>query len=93
MVSFTDEQVKLSSFSQDQLLIWYIEELKELIAMHEISPEGGDLQSDTVTIIGATLDLQEKVVRQVGVLLSFFGFFAYNNSGHDAYRQRLHVVH
>ena len=38
--------------------------------MHaSISPHGGDLQSDTVTIIGATLDLQEKVVRQVSVSL------------------------
>jgi len=26
---------------------------------------GGDLNTDTITIIGATLDLQEKVVRQV----------------------------
>lgn len=26
---------------------------------------GGDLKNDTVAIIGATLDLQEKVVRQV----------------------------
>ena len=26
---------------------------------------GGDLKLDTVTIIGATLDLQEKVVKQV----------------------------
>lgn len=41
-------------------------ELKELIAMHSsMSSLGGDLKSDTVTIIGATLDLQEKVVRQV----------------------------
>ncbi|KAI0646521.1 hypothetical protein C8Q79DRAFT_963167 [Trametes meyenii] len=40
-------------------------ELKELIALHSAAGElGGDLQSDTVTIIGATLDLQEKVVRQ-----------------------------
>ncbi|KAF9236790.1 hypothetical protein BU15DRAFT_88995 [Melanogaster broomeanus] len=40
-------------------------ELKELIAMHStISPHGGDLKTDTVTIIGATLDLQEKVVKQ-----------------------------
>ncbi|KAL7281213.1 hypothetical protein ACG7TL_004521 [Trametes sanguinea] len=40
-------------------------ELKELIALHAAHGElGGDLQSDTVTIIGATLDLQEKVVRQ-----------------------------
>ncbi|KAI0717180.1 hypothetical protein C8T65DRAFT_641640 [Cerioporus squamosus] len=40
-------------------------ELKELIALHATAGElGGDLQSDTITIIGATLDLQEKVVRQ-----------------------------
>ncbi|KAI0342132.1 DUF21-domain-containing protein [Trametopsis cervina] len=40
-------------------------ELKELIAMHaNTGLLGGDLKSDTVTIIGATLDLQEKVVRQ-----------------------------
>lgn len=40
-------------------------ELKELIAMHANTGElGGDLKSDTVTIIGATLDLQEKVVKQ-----------------------------
>ncbi|KAF9017517.1 DUF21-domain-containing protein [Hymenopellis radicata] len=40
-------------------------ELKELIAMHASdSTHGGDLKHDTVTIIGATLDLQEKVVSQ-----------------------------
>ena len=40
-------------------------ELKELIAMHSsLSPHGGDLKNDTVNIIGATLDLQEKVVMQ-----------------------------
>ncbi|KAI0789098.1 hypothetical protein C8Q75DRAFT_170844 [Abortiporus biennis] len=40
-------------------------ELKELIAMHATTGElGGDLKKDTVAIIGATLDLQEKVVRQ-----------------------------
>ncbi|EKM54434.1 uncharacterized protein PHACADRAFT_123492 [Phanerochaete carnosa HHB-10118-sp] len=40
-------------------------ELKELIAMHATTGElGGDLKMDTVAIIGATLDLQEKVVRQ-----------------------------
>jgi metal transporter CNNM len=40
-------------------------ELKELIALHSaMSSLGGDLKSDTVTIIGATLDLQEKVVKQ-----------------------------
>jgi metal transporter CNNM len=43
-----------------------VAELKELIAMHSsISSHGGDLKTDTVTIIGATLDLQEKVVKQV----------------------------
>jgi len=30
---------------------------------------GGDLKTDTVTIIGATLDLQEKVVKQVHAFL------------------------
>ncbi|KAK7461004.1 hypothetical protein VKT23_008931 [Stygiomarasmius scandens] len=40
-------------------------ELKELIAMHSSSQaHGGDLKTDTVAIIGATLDLQEKVVSQ-----------------------------
>ena len=40
-------------------------ELKELIALHAATGElGGDLNKDTVTIIGATLDLQEKVVKQ-----------------------------
>ncbi|KAF5386365.1 hypothetical protein D9757_006655 [Collybiopsis confluens] len=40
-------------------------ELKELIAMHSsTSAHGGDLKTDTVAIIGATLDLQEKVVSQ-----------------------------
>lgn len=44
---------------------WNLSELKELIALHSATGVlGGDLQSDTVTIIGATLDLQEKVIRQ-----------------------------
>ena len=35
--------------------------------MHSsLGTHGGDLKTDTVTIIGATLDLQEKVVKQVG---------------------------
>ncbi|KAG2155185.1 uncharacterized protein EDB93DRAFT_1222403 [Suillus bovinus] len=47
------------------LLILFFPELKELIALHSsMSSLGGDLKSDTVTIIGATLDLQEKVVKQ-----------------------------
>ncbi|KAG6886863.1 hypothetical protein C0995_003873 [Termitomyces sp. Mi166 len=46
-------------------IIYRRAELKELIALHSSSsPHGGDLKGDTVTIIGATLDLQEKVVRQ-----------------------------
>ncbi|KAG7085890.1 hypothetical protein E1B28_003424 [Marasmius oreades] len=46
-------------------IIYRRAELKELIAMHSsMGAYGGDLKSDTVTIIGAALDLQEKVVRQ-----------------------------
>ncbi|KII90342.1 hypothetical protein PLICRDRAFT_38844 [Plicaturopsis crispa FD-325 SS-3] len=46
-------------------IIYRRAELKELIAMHSsMSAHGGDLKKDTVTIIGATLDLQEKVVEQ-----------------------------
>ncbi|KAJ3506708.1 hypothetical protein NLJ89_g6718 [Agrocybe chaxingu] len=46
-------------------IIYRRAELKELIAMHSShATHGGDLKIDTVTIIGATLDLQEKVVRQ-----------------------------
>ncbi|KAJ3929834.1 MAG: hypothetical protein NXY57DRAFT_1090365 [Lentinula lateritia] len=46
-------------------IIYRRAELKELIAMHSsMATHGGDLKTDTVTIIGATLDLQEKVVRQ-----------------------------
>ena len=38
-------------------------ELKELINMHgDDEKHGGDLNRDTITIVGATLDLQEKVV-------------------------------
>ncbi|KAJ8518067.1 hypothetical protein ONZ45_g4831 [Pleurotus djamor] len=43
-------------------IIYRRAELKELINMHSsMQHHGGDLASDTVTIIGATLDLQEKV--------------------------------
>ncbi|KAJ7072531.1 hypothetical protein C8F01DRAFT_1104276 [Mycena amicta] len=45
-------------------IIYRRTELKELIALHsDTQRHGGDLNVDTVTIIGATLDLQEKVVR------------------------------
>lgn len=48
------------------LICCFKPELKELIAMHSHgASNGGDLKNDTVTIIGATLDLQEKVVEQV----------------------------
>jgi metal transporter CNNM len=41
-----------------------LSELKELIQIHSHdAAHGGDLKHDTVTIIGATLDLQEKVVQ------------------------------
>ena len=41
----------------------FFSELKELIAMHSSqATHGGDLKLDTVTIIGATLDLQEKEI-------------------------------
>jgi hypothetical protein len=43
-------------------------ELKELIALHSsVGEYGGDLRSDTVTIIGATLDLQEKTAVHVSI--------------------------
>ncbi|KAF8888401.1 hypothetical protein CPB84DRAFT_1786278 [Gymnopilus junonius] len=46
-------------------IIYRRAELKELIAMHSShATHGGDLKNDTVAIIGATLDLQEKVVKQ-----------------------------
>lgn len=46
-------------------IIYRRAELKELIAMHSsMGIHGGDLRSDTVTIIGATLDLQEKTAKQ-----------------------------
>ncbi|KAF9072391.1 hypothetical protein BDP27DRAFT_1320381 [Rhodocollybia butyracea] len=46
-------------------IIYRRAELKELIAMHSsMATHGGDLNNDTVTIIGAVFDLQEKVVRQ-----------------------------
>lgn len=65
MASCTVEQVCPPSFRKD-LHSRFSSELKELIAMHSsMHPLGGDLKRDTVTIIGATLDLQEKVVRQV----------------------------
>ncbi|KAI0764165.1 hypothetical protein BD413DRAFT_641282 [Trametes elegans] len=46
-------------------IIYRRAELKELINMHSnVGQLGGDLKTDTVTIIGGALDLQEKVVRQ-----------------------------
>lgn len=37
-------------------------ELKELVNLHSMMGGRGDLDQDTVTIVGATLDLQTKVV-------------------------------
>ncbi|PWZ02217.1 DUF21-domain-containing protein [Testicularia cyperi] len=39
-------------------------ELKELVNMHAATAGRGDLNNDTVTIVGGALDLQEKVVKQ-----------------------------
>ncbi|EPQ28589.1 uncharacterized protein PFL1_03892 [Pseudozyma flocculosa PF-1] len=39
-------------------------ELKELVNMHAATGGRGDLNTDTVTIVGGALDLQEKVVKQ-----------------------------
>ena len=73
MASSTDEPVCIPS----HILLMYLthaviqSELKELIAMHSHgASHGGDLKNDTVTIVGATLDLQEKVVEQVPLFLS-----------------------
>ena len=57
--------------------------------MHSSTGEhGGDLNTDTITIIGATLDLQEKVVRQVSSTLaarpSVFHSLTAARQGHDA---------
>lgn len=69
MELYIDAQVSfLDSFSKAFDLMWIPLELKELIAMHgSHEAHGGDLKTDTVTIIGATLDLQEKVVRQASI--------------------------
>ena len=57
--------VCISGFSSFCVLTTPVE-LKELIALHSsVGEYGGDLRSDTVTIIGATLDLQEKTTSQV----------------------------
>ncbi|KAJ7690635.1 hypothetical protein B0H17DRAFT_935869 [Mycena rosella] len=59
----TKQVILLLSYSSR--LLTDAAELKELIAMHSNAQHhGGDLKIDTVTIIGATLDLQEKVVRE-----------------------------
>ena len=70
MASFIAEQARLL-FTPPILLSphsIFAPELKELIALHSHGAlHGGDLKNDTVTIIGATLDLQEKVVEQVSL--------------------------
>jgi len=57
--------------------------------MHSsVGEHGGDLNTDTITIIGATLDLQEKVVRQVSCTLaacpSVFHPLTTGRQGHDS---------
>lgn len=69
-------------------------ELKELIAMHSnMGHYGGDLKNDTVTIIGATLDLQEKVVSQVIAATAYFTFTLTKSKGNDSNQRRLHVIY
>ena len=57
---------------------------------------GGDLNTDTITIIGATLDLQEKVVRQVRAALvdspHIFHLLDMMHLGHDTDQRRLHAL-
>jgi metal transporter CNNM len=54
-------------------------ELKELIALHSLVGEyGGDLRSDTVTIIGATLDLQEKTTSHVRLVFATQSEFSHS---------------
>ena len=68
MASSIVAQVSVMAFYGHNYIIFA--ELKELIAMHSAhAAHGGDLKMDTVTIIGATLDLQEKVVKQVRAAL------------------------
>ena len=72
-------------------------ELKELIAMHSFAGQhGGDLNTDTITIIDATLDLQEKVVRQVRTVLvgspACFPPADTVHPGHDTDQRRLHAL-
>ena len=64
--------------------------------MHSSTGEhGGDLNTDTITIIGATLDLQEKVVRQVRAALvdspHIFHLLDMMHLGHDTDQRRLHA--
>lgn len=69
-------------------------ELKELIALHSSSQQhGGDLKMDTVTIIGATLDLQEKVVREVRHIAPKKKVPRPNQLGNDSHRGRVYAIH
>jgi hypothetical protein len=57
---------------------------------------GGDLNTDTNAIIGATLDLQEKVVRQASAPLvncpSIFRPLTSARAGHDADQKRIYAL-
>lgn len=62
--------------------------------MHSsLGTHGGDLKTDTVTIIGATLDLQEKVVKQViSIAIIVMRPLIFFLLGYDPYRECFHVV-
>ncbi|THH30294.1 hypothetical protein EUX98_g3887 [Antrodiella citrinella] len=68
-------------------------ELKELIALHATTGElGGDLNLDTVNIIGATLDLQEKVVRQVMTPISEVFMLSIDSNLDSATMKQIYVT-
>ena len=71
-------------------------ELKELVAMHANTGElGGDLKKDTVAIIGATLDLQEKVSTIVSTAdaLAHRRTTAGRKASNDSDQGRVHAQH
>ena len=77
-------------------IIYRRAELKELIAMHSNGGElGGDLKTDTVTIIGGALDLQEKVSTIVSTAdaLAHRRTTAGRKASNDSDQGRVHAQH
>jgi metal transporter CNNM len=68
-------------------------ELKELINMHSATEShGGDLKRDTVTIIGAALDLEEKTAKDVGDSVASHAIAIQSSSGYDSYRRCVYAA-